>query len=85
MPTTSPSAIDCGRTSAHLQVLKSLKQKALTESDLASLEELARKCLARRDYEQVIQIIERIPEEQRNAGLVALWKRPATKPTKSRS
>ncbi len=54
------------------QVLKSLKPKTLTESDLASLEELARKCLARRDYEQVIQIIERIPEEKRSAGLAAL-------------
>jgi formylglycine-generating enzyme required for sulfatase activity/serine/threonine protein kinase len=54
------------------QVLKSLKQKTLTESDVASLEELARKCYSRRDFEQVIQIIERIPEEKRNAGLVAL-------------
>jgi formylglycine-generating enzyme required for sulfatase activity/serine/threonine protein kinase len=54
------------------QVLKSLKQKTLTESDLASLEELARKCYSRRDFEQVIQIIERIPEERRSAGLQAL-------------
>ena len=37
-----------------------------------SLEELARKCLARHDYDQVIQIVERIPEKKRNAGLVAL-------------
>jgi formylglycine-generating enzyme required for sulfatase activity/serine/threonine protein kinase len=54
------------------QVLKSLKPKVLTESDLESLEELARKCLARRDYEQVIQVIERIPEEKRSAGLAGL-------------
>jgi serine/threonine protein kinase len=40
--------------------------KPLTEKDLASLEELARKCLARHDYDQVIQIVERIPDEQRN-------------------
>jgi hypothetical protein len=43
------------------QVLTSLKLKAVTESDLASLEELARKCYSRPDFEQVIQIIERIP------------------------
>ncbi|HET6325449.1 MAG TPA: SUMF1/EgtB/PvdO family nonheme iron enzyme [Planctomycetaceae bacterium] len=54
------------------QVRKSLKSKAVTESDLASLEELARKCYSRRDFEQVLQIIERISEDKRNAGLVAL-------------
>jgi formylglycine-generating enzyme required for sulfatase activity/serine/threonine protein kinase len=54
------------------QVLKSLKQKVVTDSDLASLEELARKCYSRRDFEQVIQIIERVPEERRNAGSQAL-------------
>ena len=54
------------------QVLKSLKSKTVTESDLASLEGLARKCYSRRDFEQVIQIIERIPEERRSAGLQAL-------------
>jgi serine/threonine protein kinase/formylglycine-generating enzyme required for sulfatase activity len=54
------------------QALKSLKLKTLTESDLGSLEELARKCLARRDYDQVIQVIERIPDEKRSARLAAL-------------
>src|SRR3984957_13133950 len=54
------------------QALKSLKPKTLTESDLGSLEELARKCLARRDYDQVIQVIERIPDEKRSAALAAL-------------
>ena len=54
------------------QVLESLKQKTLTESDLESLEELARKCYSRRDFEQVIQIIERVPEKRRNAALQAL-------------
>ncbi len=61
------------------QALKSFKPKSLTESDLASLEELARKCLARRDYEQTIQIVERIPEEQRNARLVALFENARAK------
>jgi formylglycine-generating enzyme required for sulfatase activity/serine/threonine protein kinase len=61
------------------QALKSLKAKTLTESDLASLEELARKCLARRDYDQVIQVIERIPDEKRNAGLVALFENARAK------
>jgi formylglycine-generating enzyme required for sulfatase activity/WD40 repeat protein len=62
------------------QVRQSLKPKAMTESDLASLEELARKCLARRDYEQAIQVIERIPEEKRNAGLAALLDNARGKP-----
>jgi serine/threonine protein kinase/formylglycine-generating enzyme required for sulfatase activity/Leucine-rich repeat (LRR) protein len=72
--TQSPSA-SSDRLKADLgasQALKSLKPMTLKEADLASLEELARKCLGRRDYEQVIQVIERIPEERRNAGLVAL-------------
>ena len=42
---------------------------SLAAKDLASLEELARKCLARHDYDQVIQIVERIPESKRTAGL----------------
>jgi formylglycine-generating enzyme required for sulfatase activity/serine/threonine protein kinase len=54
------------------QVLKSLKQKKVTESDWASLEELARKCDSRHDYDQVIQIIERIPEDKRDAALQEL-------------
>jgi serine/threonine protein kinase/formylglycine-generating enzyme required for sulfatase activity len=54
------------------QVLKSLEQKTLTERDLESLEELARKCYSRHDFEQVIQIIERVPEKRRNAALQAL-------------
>ena len=54
------------------QIRKSVKQKALTESDMTSLEELVRKCLRRRDYDQMIQIIERIPEERRNAALQTL-------------
>ncbi len=71
-PASSPAPSPAGdRMRADVgasQVLKSLKQKTVTESDLASLEELARKCYSRRDFEQVIQIIERIPEERRNAG-----------------
>jgi serine/threonine protein kinase/formylglycine-generating enzyme required for sulfatase activity len=54
------------------QILKSQKQKPLTESDLASLEELARKCLTRYDYDQVIQIAERVPDEKRSAALQAM-------------
>jgi formylglycine-generating enzyme required for sulfatase activity/serine/threonine protein kinase len=53
-------------------ILKSLKPKTVAESDLVSVEELARKCYSRRDFEQVIQIIERIPEERRSAGVEAL-------------
>jgi serine/threonine protein kinase/formylglycine-generating enzyme required for sulfatase activity len=54
------------------QILKSQKQKPLTESDLASLEELARKCLTRYDYDQVIQIAERVPAEKRSTALEAM-------------
>ncbi|HXY34650.1 MAG TPA: protein kinase [Planctomycetaceae bacterium] len=54
------------------QILKSARQKTLTESDLASLGELAGKCLKRRDYDQVIQIVERIPEERRSAAIEAI-------------
>ncbi|HET6326454.1 MAG TPA: protein kinase, partial [Planctomycetaceae bacterium] len=75
LPPSAVTQSSAGRARAPVgasQVLKSLNPKTLTESDLASLEELARKCLARRDYDQVIQVIERIPDEKRNAGLVAL-------------
>jgi serine/threonine protein kinase/FKBP-type peptidyl-prolyl cis-trans isomerase/formylglycine-generating enzyme required for sulfatase activity len=81
-PASTPAGPSSDRLRADVgasQVLKSLKPKALTESDLASLEELARKCLARRDYEQVIQVIERIPEEKRNVGLVALLEKSRAK------
>jgi formylglycine-generating enzyme required for sulfatase activity/serine/threonine protein kinase/Leucine-rich repeat (LRR) protein len=54
------------------QILKSVTEKVATERDLLSLEELARKCLARHDYEQVIQIIERITEAQRTSGAQSL-------------
>ena len=54
---------------------------SLAAKDVVSLEELARKCLARRDYDQVIQIIERIPEEKRNAGSGG---RPGEGPRQSR-
>jgi formylglycine-generating enzyme required for sulfatase activity/serine/threonine protein kinase len=53
-------------------VLKSPAKKTLTGKDLTSLEELARKCMARRDYDQVIQIVERVPEERRTDGLAAV-------------
>ena len=50
-----------GSNSIASETQKLQKQKTLTASDLASLEELARKCLARHDYEQVIQIAEQVP------------------------
>jgi formylglycine-generating enzyme required for sulfatase activity/serine/threonine protein kinase len=71
-PAPSPPADRMRADAIASQDRKSQKPKAVTESDLASLEELARKCYSRRDLEQVIQIIERIPEEKRNAGLAAL-------------
>jgi formylglycine-generating enzyme required for sulfatase activity/serine/threonine protein kinase len=75
-PTALLAAGDPPRAEASAsQVLKSLKTKAVTESDLASLEELARKCLGHRDYDQVILIAERIPEEKRNAAMQTLLER----------
>jgi formylglycine-generating enzyme required for sulfatase activity/predicted Ser/Thr protein kinase len=52
---------------------------SLAAADVASLEELARKCLARHDYDQVIQIVERIPEEKRNAGLAQILEKARAK------
>ena len=43
--------------------------KTVSGKNLTSLEELAQKCVARHDYDQVIQIIERIPEEKRTPAL----------------
>jgi hypothetical protein len=59
-PATDTTA---GSNSIASETQKLQKQKTLTASDLASLEELARKCLARHDYEQVIQIAEQVPRK----------------------
>ena len=61
------------------QIGKSLNQKALTETDVTSLEELVNKCLRRGDYEQMIQIIERIPEKRRNDSLGTLLEKAREK------
>ena len=53
--------------------------KPLTSEDLASLEELVHKCMARHDYDQVVQIVERIPEEQRTVPLTAMLERARSK------
>jgi serine/threonine protein kinase/formylglycine-generating enzyme required for sulfatase activity len=53
--------------------------KPLTPNDLASLEELAHKCIARHDYDQVVQIVEHIPEEQRTAPLTSMLERARSK------
>jgi formylglycine-generating enzyme required for sulfatase activity/serine/threonine protein kinase len=71
----APSRGDAGTS----QIRKSVKQKVLTESDVTSLEELVRKCLRRHDYDQMIQIIERIPEQRRNDALRALLEKAREK------
>ncbi|HEX4071732.1 MAG TPA: SUMF1/EgtB/PvdO family nonheme iron enzyme [Planctomycetaceae bacterium] len=71
----APSRGDAGAS----QIRKSVKQKVLTESDVTSLEELVRKCLRRHDYDQMIQIIERIPEQRRNDALRALLEKAREK------
>ena len=67
-PRQSGAAIKRSQASLR-QSVASLNKQTLTEYDLASIEELARKCLARRDYDQITQMIERIPEDRRNARL----------------
>lgn len=67
-PDEAPHASQAGAS----QILTSQTKKTLTATDLDSLEELARKCWNRRDYEQVIQIAERIPEKKRTAALQRL-------------
>jgi serine/threonine protein kinase/Leucine-rich repeat (LRR) protein len=61
------------------QIRKSVKHKVLTESDLTSLEELVRKCLRRRDYDQMLQIVERIPEDRRTEALQTLLEKAREK------
>ncbi len=61
------------------QLLKSQVQKTLTAGDLTSLEELARKCWTRHDYDQVIQIAERIPEAKRSESLNSLLEKARAK------
>ena len=63
-----PAAHSPSRSDAN-ESQNSVKQKVLTETDVASLEELISKCLRRHDYEQVIQIVERIPEGRRSEGI----------------
>ena len=60
------------------QVAPSATQ-SLSATNLVSLEELARKCVARHDYDQVIQIVERIPESKRTAGLAEVLAAAQTK------
>jgi len=69
-PTPAPGPRPSDKTTE--AALASLAKRTLSAKDLASLEELARKCLARHDYDQVIQIVDQIPETRRNAGLQAL-------------
>ncbi|HEV8002331.1 MAG TPA: SUMF1/EgtB/PvdO family nonheme iron enzyme, partial [Planctomycetaceae bacterium] len=78
---TLPTATDAraARDAGSSKILKSQTLKTLTGSDLESLEELARKCLNRHDYEQVIQIAERIPEQKRNAALQTLLEQARAK------
>jgi internalin A len=46
---------------------------------VTSLEELVRKCLRRRDYDQMIQIIERVPEDRRSESLQTLLEKAREK------
>jgi formylglycine-generating enzyme required for sulfatase activity/serine/threonine protein kinase len=87
-PATQQKPAASGSLTPSSGILQSLTKKSLTgvgqtaslhAKDLASLEELARKCLARHDYDQVIQIIERIPEEKRSAGLTAVLEKSREK------
>jgi choice-of-anchor C domain-containing protein len=70
-PPSDPSTLaSSARQSAMKNTLAGQTPLAsLAVKDLVSLEELARKCLARRDYDQVVQIIDRIPAKKRNPAL----------------
>ncbi len=63
-----PTSAEAGAS----QVGQSLNQRSISPSDVTSIEEPVRKCLRRRDYDQMIQIIERIPEDRRNTALQTL-------------
>jgi serine/threonine protein kinase/formylglycine-generating enzyme required for sulfatase activity len=61
------------------QIGQSLNQRSIRPTDVTSIEELVRKCLRCRDYDQAIQIIERIPEERRNESLKTLLEKAREK------
>ena len=63
-----PSATKPGAS----QPLKPATTRKLTSSNVTSMAELARKCWARHDYEQVVQIIEQVPEDRRSEALRTL-------------
>jgi serine/threonine protein kinase len=71
----SPISADAGAS----QIEQSLNRKSLSPSDVTSIEELVRKCLRRGDYDQMIQIIERIPEDRRNTALQTLLEKAREK------
>ncbi|HXY36650.1 MAG TPA: protein kinase, partial [Planctomycetaceae bacterium] len=48
------------------------RKTTFTQEELGSLEELSRKCLARHDYDQVVQIVKQLPEAVRTAPLQSL-------------
>jgi len=51
---------------------------AVSESNLESVEAVARKLLNRHDYDQVVQILEQVPEHQRNGTIAALLEKART-------
>jgi formylglycine-generating enzyme required for sulfatase activity/serine/threonine protein kinase len=71
-PASSPPGDRTRADASASQVLKSLQQKTPVEKDLEPLEEQARKCYSRRDFDQVIEMIERVPEKRRNPALQGL-------------
>jgi serine/threonine protein kinase/formylglycine-generating enzyme required for sulfatase activity len=78
-PNRPPVPTPTGDDARASQIRKPVKEKTLTESDMTSLEELVRKCTRRRDYDQMIQIIERIPENRRSEALQSLLEKAREK------
>jgi serine/threonine protein kinase/formylglycine-generating enzyme required for sulfatase activity len=75
LPTVVPRAMSTdAEASEFWQSLdqRSLSQRSINPSDVASIEDLVRKYLSRGDYDQMIQIIERIPEDRRSTALQTL-------------
>ncbi len=69
-PAAPGGSAEVRQSVAKKSLIASAADVSLSAKDLVSLEDLARKCLARHDYDQVIQIVERIPEARRTEGLI---------------
>ena len=78
-PAAPGGSAEVRQSVAKKSLIAAAANASLSAKDLVSLEELARKCLARHDYDQVIQIVERIPEARGTEGLIEVLDAARTK------